>query len=97
VAQRHDGRARGADDPRRDTAGNFFAVREGDRLYRRDPAKMSIVLSGDPTEDEFVDVMGYVYRPKGAQGPTYTYLPDEMCHWSPIPDPLARTKGMSWI
>lgn len=80
-----------------DTAGNFYAVREGDRLYRRDPQKVSIILSGDPCEDEFVDVLGYAYRPKGKQGPTYTYLPDEMCHWTPVPDPDHPYKGMSWI
>lgn len=80
-----------------DTAGNFYAVRQGDRLYRRDPAKMSIVLSGDPAADEFVDIVGYAYRPKGKQGPTYTYTPDEMCHWSPLPDPDHPYKGMSWI
>lgn len=80
-----------------DLAGNFYAVRVGNRLYRRDPAKTSIILSGDPAEDEFVDVLGYAYRPNGNQGPTFTYLPDEMCHWSPEPDPEHPYKGMSWI
>jgi HK97 family phage portal protein len=80
-----------------DTAGNFYAVREGNRLYRRDPAKTSIILSGKPDEDEFVDVLGYVYRPKGKDGPAYTYTPDQMCHWSPMPDPDHPYKGMSWI
>lgn len=80
-----------------DLAGNFYAVRVGKRLYRRDPAKTSIILSGDPAEDEFVDVLGYAYRPNGKQGPTYTYTPDEMCHWSPEPDPEHPYRGMSWI
>ena len=80
-----------------DLSGNFYAVRQGGRLYRRDPAKTSIILSGDPAEDEFVDVLGYAYRPKGKQGRTYTYEPHEMCHWSPEPDPEHEYKGMSWI
>jgi HK97 family phage portal protein len=80
-----------------DTAGNFYAVREGGRLYRRDPNKTSIILSGKPDEDEFVDVLGYVYRPKGKQGPSYTYTPDQMCHWTPVPDPDHPYRGMSWI
>lgn len=80
-----------------DTAGNFYGVRQGNRIYRRDPAKTSIILSGDPGEDEFVDILGYAYRPKGKQGPTYTYVPEEMCHWSPQPDPDHPYKGMSWI
>ena len=80
-----------------DLAGNFFAVREGNRLYRRDPSKVSIVLTGDPSKDEYADVVGYVYRPGGATGPAYPYLPHEMCHWSPMPDPLQSYKGMSWL
>jgi phage portal protein BeeE len=80
-----------------DSKGSFYGVRNADRIYRRDPLKTSIVLSGDPAQDEFVDIIGYVYRPKGKQGPTYTYLPHEMCHWTPTPDPDHPYKGMSWI
>jgi HK97 family phage portal protein len=81
-----------------DSKGAFFGVRHGDQIYRRDPLKTSVVLSGNPLEDEYVDIMGYVYRPKGKQGPTYTYLPSEMCHWTPVLDPDASyAKGMSWI
>lgn len=81
-----------------DTKGAFFGVREGNTIYRRDPLKVSVILSGDPAVDEFVDIMGYLYRPNGLQGPTYTYLPSEMCHWTPVLDPEAPyTKGMSWI
>jgi phage portal protein BeeE len=80
-----------------DTAGNFYGVRSGGRIYRRDPSKTSLILSGNPSEDEFVDVIGYVYQPKGKDGPTYTYGTEEMCHWSPQPDPDHPYKGMSWI
>jgi HK97 family phage portal protein len=80
-----------------DTAGNFYAVRQGNRLYHRDPSKTSIILDGDPAQDEFVNVVGYAYRPNGKQGPLYTYVPEQMCHWSPLPDPDHPYKGMSWI
>jgi HK97 family phage portal protein len=80
-----------------DLAGNFFAVERAGRLYRRDPSKMSIVLTGDPKEVEFPDVVGYVYKPNGLNGPTFTYLPHEVCHWSPDPDPLESYKGQSWL
>jgi hypothetical protein len=81
-----------------DTKGAFYGVRSGNRIYRRDPMKMSIILDGDPSEDEFVDILGFVYRPKGKQGPAYTYLPHEMCYWTPVTDPDAPyTRGMSWI
>lgn len=81
-----------------DTAGNFYGVRHGGRLYWRDPSKMSIILNGNPLVDEFVDVVGYAYQPTGAGStPTYTYTPEEVCHWSPIPDPDHAYRGMSWI
>ena len=80
-----------------DLAGNFFAVTDGQRIYRREPDKVSIVLNGDPKQDEYVDIVGYVYRPGGSTGPVFTYAPSEMCHWSPLPDPLHSYKGMSWI
>ncbi len=81
-----------------DSKGAFFGVRNGEWIYRRDPTKMSVVLSGNPAEDEFVDVVGYVYRPNGKQGPSYSYLPSEVCHWTPTLDPDAHfPKGISWI
>lgn len=80
-----------------DSKGNFYGVRSGNRIYRRDPLKISIILSGDPKKDEFVDVLGYAYQPDGARGPLFTYLPHEMCHWTPTPDPDHPYKGMSWI
>lgn len=81
-----------------DTKGAFFGVKEGDRIYRRDPLKMSVVLSGNPAEDEFVDILGYVYRPNGKQGPSFSYLPSEMCHWIPFQDPdSSYPKGISWV
>lgn len=86
-----------------DLSGNFFAVRQGNRLYRRDPSRVSIILTGHPLEDEFVDILGYTYRPSGGSGPAsnagpvFTYTPDEMCHWSPLPDPTAAYRGMSWL
>lgn len=80
-----------------DKAGNFYGVRNGNRIYRRDPSKTSIILSGDPKEDEFVDIVGYAYQPNGKQGKTFTYFPEEMCHWAPNPDPDHPYKGMSWI
>jgi phage portal protein BeeE len=81
-----------------DTKGAFFGVRGGPWIYRRDPLKMSVVLSGNPAEDEFVDILGYVYRPNGERGPSFSYLPSEVCHWTPTLDPDAHyAKGISWI
>lgn len=77
-------------------AGNAYVVKSGDRLRRLRPDWVSIILTGDPASDPDVDVYGYAYRP-GGHGDPVPYLPDEMCHWSPIPDPEAQYRGMSWV
>jgi len=82
-----------------DLAGQFYAVARNGRVWRRNPEKMVIALDGDPTEDEFASVAGYAYYPDGPKpgGRFVTYLPDEVCHWSPLPDPEAEYRGMSWL
>lgn len=81
-----------------DTKGAFFGVRAANQIYRRDPLKTTVVLDGDPAQDEFVNILGFVYQPSGPKGPSYTYLPREMCYWTPTTDPDAHyTKGMSWV
>lgn len=82
-----------------DLAGNSYWVRRDNRLWRRDPDKMMIVLSGDESSDQYADVAGYLYYPGGITpgGEAYTYLPDEVAHWSPMPDPKATYRGISWL
>ncbi len=82
-----------------DIAGNFYAVRRGDRLWRRRPDKVCIVLSGDPCEEEFPQVVGFTYYPRGvSEGNDFiTYMPNEMVHWTPKPDPMHEYRGMSWL
>lgn len=54
------------------------------------------------------ELVGYVYAPGGlvntgtalaasGGGRMYSLLPDEVAHWSPIPDPECAGIGMSWI
>jgi phage portal protein BeeE len=88
--------------------GNFYAVREqgpdGDRIRRLRPDWVTIVLTAPPAEAVTSDVAGYWYHP----GRSYTqvmepeprdemYLPGEVCHWTPDPDPEAQYRGMSWL
>jgi 8-oxo-dGTP pyrophosphatase MutT (NUDIX family)/phage portal protein BeeE len=81
-----------------DLAGNFYVVNEGDRLRRLRPDWVQIVLTGDPREAAEVDVAGYVYTPGGPDsGDGKVYLPDEVAAWSPVPDPDAQYRGMSWM
>jgi hypothetical protein len=79
-------------------AGNFFAVREADRIRRLRPDWVQIVLSAPPEVSARSDVVGYRYVPGGvASGEGEIFLPEQVCHWSPIPDPIAQYRGMSWI
>src|SRR5262249_23546489 len=81
-----------------DLAGNFYARRAGDRLWGLGPDWVQIILSGDPVSDPDIDIMGYVYTPGGPDnGEGVPYQVDEICHWSPIPDPDASYRGMSWL
>jgi phage portal protein BeeE len=84
-------------------AGNFYAVGEGDRVIRMRPDWVGIVLGSKYDDEALADlhteIVGYVYYPGG---PTSTLdpvplLPEEVCHYAPIPDPCARYRGMSWL
>lgn len=81
-----------------DTKGAAYLVRNRDRIYRRDPMKMSLILSGDPAKAEFVELVGFTYRPDGKNGPVFTYTPDEVAYWTPHPDLSASyPKPFTWI
>lgn len=67
---------------------------------QQEPEQAAYALDGE--------VIGYVYAiggladtgaalvPTGG-GRMYTLLPDEIAHWSPIPDPEASGIGVSWV
>lgn len=84
-------------------AGNAF-IRRGtdaagqDRLFRLRPDHTEIVsglIDGDPSARE---VVGYMYHPLGYPSQESEFYPvSEVAHYSPIPDPLADWRGMSWI
>lgn len=85
-------------------AGNFYLVRElGEdgqpRLRRLRPDWVDIVLTEDPDRAVRSDVVGYRYYPGGYGGPgePVDYVAEEVCHWAPIPDPVAQYRGMSWL
>lgn len=87
-----------------DLAGNFYAVRNAQTIKRLRPDWVTIVLGSDldPDEPGFAadaEVLGYVYKPGGPRGtaPPMALMPEEVCHFAPLPDPLARFRGMSWL
>lgn len=81
-----------------DLSGNHYVVRESDRLRRLRPDWVQILLSAPPDQAVESDVVGYAYYPGGINnGAPKIYFPEEMAHWSPIPDPEAQYRGMSWL
>jgi HK97 family phage portal protein len=83
-----------------DLAGNSYIHRINDtRLERLRPDWTKIISRGftDPdTGNEYREVIGYAYS-EGGQGDPVFYPVDEVAHWSPVPDPLAPWRGMSWL
>lgn len=88
-----------------DIGGNSFNVRRPGRIRRLRPDWVSIILGSRQRETDVnpwdidAEVVGYIYVPGGPMSGNEpeTFLPEEVAHWAPIPDPLARYRGMSWM
>ena len=77
-------------------AGNAFVRydRANGRLVRLRPDWVDIVRDDSPSPM----VSGYMYHVDGHAGDRAEFYPvDEVAHWSPVPDPLASFRGMSWL
>ena len=83
-----------------DLAGNSFIHQvTPTRLERLRPDWVKIisrVFSDAETGNEYREVIGYAYT-EGGQGDPVFYPVEDVAHWSPIPDPLAPWRGMSWL
>lgn len=87
-----------------DLSGNAYIRRTGPlaepRLERLRPDWVYIVLGSTDGSDLLTpEVLGYLYEPGGpGKGADPIALGrDEVAHWSPIPDPIASYRGMSWL
>ena len=87
-----------------DLAGNFFAARRPGRIRRLRPDWMAIILGSENDPDTVstdidAEVVGYAYYPGGFDSGVdpIVLLPRNVAHWSPIPDPEAGYRGISWI
>lgn len=89
-------------------AGTFFVARDGDRLRRLRPDWCEFILSAPPDEAIESDVVGIRYTVGGPRSggvsrfypvnPPQNMNPDGFAaFWSPIPDPDAQFRGMSWL
>lgn len=85
-------------------AGNFYATTAGDgeRIRRLRPDWVTTV-TGSPTDDPFdieAEILGYIYAPRNGVhrlDRPILLTPDRVVHYSPIPDPEAQWRGMSWL
>lgn len=81
-------------------AGNAYIRRKGSTLHRLNPAWVIIVLGSqedadNPAAAADTTVAGYLYVPPG--GKARFFLPSQVCHYAPLPDPDRHFLGMSWI
>ncbi len=87
-----------------DIAGNAYVVRRNNMLTPLRPDWVSIIGGVQGVEDATVwhpdaEVLGYAYQeggPSEHKDPVF-FLPEEVAHFAPIPDPEARFRGMSWL
>lgn len=89
-------------------AGNYFgtvvdlAGKPVIRNLRPDWVTIVSGVRGDPEKSPYdlkSEVLGYIYEPTGTSNPSAPQfiMPDKMIHYSPVPDPEAQWRGMSWI
>lgn len=85
-----------------DMAGNFFGVVIDDDLVRLRPDWVEIVFT-ERYDDRGMQVgwkkLGYLYYEGGKGGgrEPAVFLPEDVVHFAPMPDPLATWRGMSWL
>lgn len=78
-------------------AGNAFVRRTPAGWLQRLRPDLVDIISVETVDDDH-QVLGYVYWADGRASGEYLYFPvDEVAHWSPVPDPLSRFRGMSWL
>lgn len=82
-------------------AGNFFGARikGGIKPLRPDFVTLIIDAPGDDPAGPWssqAEVLGYAYMAPGLEEPEF-FLPEEMIHYMPVPDPEVPWRGMSWI
>lgn len=81
--------------------GNFYLRLHRGRLWRLRPDRMLIVLGSEEETDDpaaaiDAEVVGFLFS-RGPGRKPKALLPEEVAHWSPIPDPDASYRGMSWL
>lgn len=85
-----------------DDDGNYGFAAKGPsrRIVRMRPDHVQMTV-GSPSDGGLqaldTKILVFTYKPPAGGGQEVDLLPSEVCHFSPIPDPLARFRGMSWL
>jgi len=81
--------------------GNAAKGQEGERLVRLRPDWVTMIIGSKSNDIRAADakLTGILYRPIGHDVTVDSTLltVDEVAHYSPVPDPIARFRGMSWV
>lgn len=82
-----------------DLAGNFYAVRRGNNIRRLRPDWVTIIHGSRTGSEIDTEIIGYTYQDggPGSGNDPVPLLPENVCHFAPLPDPTARFRGMSWL
>jgi HK97 family phage portal protein len=92
-----------------DLAGNAYIVKRQQadgsyalRILRPDWVTLVLGSNGTPSADPNdvdTETVGYAYWPGGIRSgrDPEIFLPDEVSHYAPMPDPIAHYRGMSWL
>lgn len=86
-------------------AGNAYVHRDRLGVLRNlRPDWTTIVLGSEQDPDDAINqldahLVGYIYKPGGygSKARAVTLMPEDVAHWSPLPDPAATFRGMSWL
>lgn len=87
-----------------DLGGTHYMLRESaGRLRRLRPDWVDVILTAAPDQAVKSDIAGHVYKPGNTHDPDkWEIYPINgsngvVAQWSPIPDPEAQYRGMSWL
>ncbi len=84
--------------------GNWFGTNRYGGIRSLRPDWMTIILGSENDYettgwDPDAVPVGYVYQPggPGSGRDRIVFLPEEIAHYAPLPDPEAQFRGMSWL
>jgi phage portal protein BeeE len=83
-----------------DFAGNSYTARVDGELVQLRPDWVDIVLAPRDYNGQTVGLkrVGYAFYDGGDRKKSaVVFLPEEVAHFAPYPDPLANYRGMSWL